>query len=130
MNTRRLLIPAMLSLFSVLVGGCGGGGSGGRPATVVSGNVRSASAGTARHGLDRLWRLVRAWTFAEAVAQVPGITVAIQASPNSTTTDSNGFFRLEGNQFGPSFLQFTGNGANATLAVTLPAGGEVDLIDI
>jgi len=130
MRPRGLLVTALFSLLAVLVAACGGGGSSSRPATIVSGNVRSASAGTARHGLQRLWRLVRALTFAEAVAQVPGITVAIQGTPNSTTTDSNGFFRLEGNQFGPSVLQFTGDGADATLAVTLPAGGELDLIDV
>jgi uncharacterized protein DUF5666 len=130
MHARRVLLPAVFSLFAVLVAACGGGGSSGRPPTTVDGNVRSASAGTARHGLGNLWRLVRAWTFAEAVAQVPGITVSIQGSANTTTTDSNGFFRLEGNQFGPAILQFVGNGANATLPVTLPAGGGLDLIDV
>src|SRR5262249_50997096 len=129
MDSRRFAMVALLSLF-VLVAACGGGGSGSRPPTTVSGNVRSASAGTARHGLGSLWRLVRAWTFPEAVAQVPGITVSIQGSSNTTTTDTNGFFRLEGNQFGPSVLQFTGNGANATLALTLPAGGALELIDV
>jgi hypothetical protein len=119
----------LLSLSAPLMAGCSGGSSS-RPPTIVTGNVRSASAGTARHGLGRLWQLVRAWTLAEAVAQVPGITVSIQLSSNTTTTDSNGFFRLQGNQFGSSLLQFTGNGADATLAVTLPAGGELDLIDV
>ncbi len=61
---------------------------------------------------------------------MPGITVSIQASTTTTTTDSNGFFRLEGNNFGPAVLQFTGNGANATLPVTLPSGGVLDLIDV
>jgi Domain of unknown function (DUF5666) len=130
MHWRRILLPALFSLFAVLVAACGGGGSGGRPPTTVDGNVRSASAATARHGLGNLWRLVRAWTFAEAVAQVPGITVSIQASSTTTTTDSNGFFQLQGNNFGPATLQFTGNGADATLPVTLPAGGVLDLIDV
>jgi hypothetical protein len=130
MHSRRVLLPGLVSLFAVVLAACGGGGSSSRPLTIVDGNVRSASAGTAREGVGNLWRLVREWTVAEAVAQVPGITVSIQASTNTTTTDSNGFFRLEGNQFGPSILQFVGNGANATLPVTLPAGGELDLIDV
>jgi hypothetical protein len=126
---RRFLLVTMISL-STVVGCGGGGGGGGRPATIVSGNVRSASAATARRGLERVWQLVRAWTLPEAVAQVPGITVAIQGSPLSTTTDSNGFFQLQGNQFGPTLFQFTGDGADATLGVTLPAGGTFELIDI
>jgi hypothetical protein len=73
MNARHLLTAAMLSLYPLFTVGCGGGGSGGRPATIVSGNVRSVSSGTARRGLEELWRLVRAWTVAEAVAQVTGI---------------------------------------------------------
>src|SRR4029077_20644091 len=46
------------------------------------------------------------------------------------TTDAQGFFRLEGNQFGPSVVRFTGNGADASLDVTLPAGGELDPVDV
>lgn len=118
-----------LLFFAVIVAGCGGG-SGHRPPTIVAGNVRSASAGTARHGVGRIWQFVRFWTVSQAVAQVPGITVAIQGSSNATATDTNGFFRLTGNQFGPAVLQFTGNGADATLPVTLPSGGELDLVNV
>jgi len=122
-----------LSIFALLalVAGCGGGSGGGRPPTIVAGNVISASAGTAsRNVLQRLWRLAAAWWHSEAIAQVPGITVAIGGSSNAGLTDDQGFFRLEGNQFGPVSLLFTGNGANASLPVTLPAGGEVDLINV
>jgi len=98
---------------------------------VVAGNVRSVSAGAASATrLERLWRMVRAWWSADAVAQVPGITVAIVGSGNSTTTDDQGLFRLEGNQFGPTAIQFAGNDVDATFGLTLPAGGEVDLIDV
>jgi hypothetical protein len=130
---RRSLLdtPRSLLLCVTLAAGCGGGSGGGRPATVVAGNVRSISAGAASATrFERLWRLVRAWWSAQAVAQVPGITVAIVGSGNSTTTDEQGLFRLEGNQFGPTAIQFTGNGADASFGLTLPAGGEVDLIDV
>ncbi len=122
-----------LSIFALLalVAGCGGGSGGGRAPTIVAGNVVSASAGTAsRSVLRRLWQLAAAWWHSEAVAQVPGITVAIGGSSNAGLTDNQGFFRLEGNQFGPVSLLFTGNGANASLPVTLPAGGELDLINV
>jgi hypothetical protein len=56
--------------------------------------------------------------------------VAIGGSSNADLTDKKGFFRLEGNQFGPVSFLFTGNGANASLPVTLPAGGELDLINV
>jgi hypothetical protein len=58
------------------------------------------------------------------------VSVAIEGTSNSTSTDDLGFFRLEGNQFGPSALRFSGNGADARYPLTLPAGGEVDLIDV
>jgi hypothetical protein len=80
----------------------------------------------ARGPLDRLL----AWWRAEAVAQVPGIVVAIENSTTVATTDTDGFFRLEGNQFGPSVVHFTGDGADARLPLKLPSGGEVDLIDV
>ena len=131
MRQSRLSPPRSLLLCAVLAAGCGGGSGSSRPATVVSGNVRSVSAGAAAATrLDRLWRVVQAWWSGEAVAQVPGITVAIVGSGNSTTTDEQGLFQLEGNQFGRAAIQFTGNGADASLPLTLPAGGEVDLIDV
>lgn len=130
MRRRNLGALGTVLLSIVLVTGCGGGGSGSRGPTVVSGNVRSASAATTSRGLVRLWRMVRAWWGAEAVAQVPGIAVSIDGTGNSTFTDEQGFFRLEGNQFGPSVLHFTGNGTDARYPLTLPSGGEVDLIDV
>jgi hypothetical protein len=131
MRQSRLSPPRRLLLCALLVAGCGGGSGSGQPPTVVSGNVRSVSAAAvAETRLDRLWRMVQAWWSGEAVAQVPGITVAIVGSGNSTTTDDQGLFQLEGNQFGPAAIQFTGNGADATFPLTLPAGGEVNLIDV
>jgi hypothetical protein len=131
MRQSRLSSPRRLLLCALLVAGCGGGSGGGQPPTVVSGNIRSVSAtAVAETRLDRLWRMVQAWWSGEAVAQVPGITVAIVGSGNSTTSDEQGLFRLEGNQFGSAAVQFTGNGADATFPLTLPAGGEVDLIDV
>jgi hypothetical protein len=115
----------------VLVASCGGGSGGGRAPTLVTGNVISASAGTAaRSVLHRLWQLAAGWWHSEAVAQVPGITVAIGGTSNADLTDKNGLFRLEGNQFGPVSLLFTGNGANGSLPITLPAGGELDVINV
>lgn len=124
-----LALAALLVLVTITAG-CGGGGGGKRPPTVVSGNVRSVSAGTSAGLLERLWRTAARWWRSEAVAQVPGIAVAIEGSSNSTNTDDLGFFRLEGNQFGPSAVRFSGGGADARYPLTLPAGGEVDLIDV
>ncbi|MBI2963840.1 MAG: hypothetical protein HYY35_08810 [Deltaproteobacteria bacterium] len=128
---RRNLDPLGAVLLAlVLAAGCGGG-SGGRAPTVVSGNVRSAvAAATAARGLERLWRMVRAWWSGEAVAQVPGIAVAIEGTSNSASTDERGFFRLEGNQFGPAVLHFSGSGTDARYPLTLPSGGEVDLVNV
>jgi hypothetical protein len=127
-TTKRAIgIFALLAL----VAGCGGGSGGGHAPTIVTGNVISASAGTtARSVLQRLWQVAVSWWRAEATAQVPGITVAISGTSNAGLTDDQGFFRLEGNQFGPVALLFTGNGANASLPVTLPAGGELDLLNV
>ncbi len=61
---------------------------------------------------------------------MPGITVAIAGTGNAGVTDDQGFFRLEGSQFGRAVLQFTGNGADVNFPVTLPSGGELDLINV
>jgi hypothetical protein len=113
------------------IAGCSSGGGGGTPPTIVSGNVLAASAGsTARNRIGGFWKLAVAWLRSEAVAQVPGVTVAIAGTGNTGLTDEQGFFRLEGTQFGRAVLQFTGNGADVNLPVTLPSGGELDLINI
>ena len=133
---RRPTIYRLLQiLVLVTISACGGGGSGGRPPTIVAGNVSAAGPSTtAAIGVERermsLWRAALAWWRAEAVAQVPGVTISILNSGTHTTTDAQGFFRLDGDQFGPSVLRFVGNGADAQLPITLPAGGEVDLIDV
>lgn len=115
-----------LVIFTLALASCSGS-SDHRPPTVVAGNVRSVSAtATTRGPFLRL----AAWWRAEAVAQVPGIVVAIENSSTAATTDADGVFRLEGNHFGPSVLHFTGTGADAQLAVTLPSGGELDLLDV
>jgi len=116
-------------LLAAIVAGCNGGSSGGSP-TIVAGKVRSAGTATAARGIERLWLLAQAWWRSQAFAQVPGITVSIVNSSTAATTDAQGFFRLEGNQFGPSVVRFAGNGADASLDVTLPAGGELDLVDV
>lgn len=114
---------------AILVAGCSGGGDD-RPPTIVTGNVRSTSATAQADGFERLWRLVRAWWSSDAVAQVPGVTVAIENTANTTTTDEQGFFRLEGDQFGAATIQFAAPGLSARLPVTLPAGGQLDLINV
>jgi hypothetical protein len=129
MHLTKRTVLALASL--AIVAGCSGGSGNGRSPTIVAGNVVSASAGLAsRSVIRRLWQLAAASWRSEAVAQVPGITVAIAGSSTAGTTDDLGFFRLEGNQFGPVVIQFTGNGANAGLPVTLPFGGELDLVNV
>ncbi len=129
MHPTKRTVLALASL--AIVTGCSGGSGSGRPPTVVAGNVVSASAGLAsRDVIGRIRKLVAAWWRSEAIAQVPGITVAITGSGTAGTTDDLGFFRIEGNQFGPVVLQFTGNGANASLPATLPSGGELDLVNV
>ncbi|MGH7898159.1 MAG: carboxypeptidase-like regulatory domain-containing protein [Candidatus Binatia bacterium] len=125
---RNAVARPALVLAIFCLGGCSGG-SGDRSETIVSGNVRSATA-TAAMRPRTLWQLVESWWSAEVQAQVPGITVAILNSSTSARTDDLGFFRLEGREFGPVLLQFTGPGLTATLGVTLPAGGELDLINV
>lgn len=130
---RRPLLTALLGsifLLVVVAAGCGGGGGGSRPPTVIAGNVRSASTASTTGLLERLWRFARSLWSSDAVAQVPGITVAIEGQSSSTNTDDLGFFRLEGNQFGATALRFSGSGADARYPLTLPAGGEVDLVDV
>jgi hypothetical protein len=127
MSKRTVLALALLAI----VTGCNGGSGDGRSPTIVAGNVVSASAGvTSRGAIRRLWQLALGWWRSEAIAQVPGITVAIAGSSTAGITDDLGVFRLEGNQFGPVVLQFTGNGANAALPVTLPFGGELEVVNV
>ena len=126
-STKRTVLSLALL---ALVAGCGGSSGGGSSPTIVAGNVISASAGTTTSALRRLWQLAAAGWHSEAVAQVPGITVAISGTSNAGLTNDQGFFRLSGNQFGPVALPFTDNGANARLPVTLPAGGELDLTNV
>jgi hypothetical protein len=129
MHSTKRTVLALAALATVAA--CSGGSGNGRNPTIVSGNVVSASAGlSSREAIRPLWQLVATWWRAEAVAQVPGITVAITGSSTAGTTDDFGFFRLEGNQFGPVVVQFTGNGANAGLPVTLPFGGELELVNV
>jgi len=92
--------------------------------------VRSATTGATAAVRGTIWQLLARLWRAEAVAQVPGVTVAIVNSPTNGMTDEQGFFRLEGDQFGDSVLRFTGGGADATLPVTLPFGGELTLINV
>ena len=126
----RRNLDLLVSLVLIATIAACSGGSDGRPPTTVAGNVRSAAAASTARGPARLWRSVLAWWHAVAVAQIPGITIAIVNSSTATTTDAQGFFRLQGDHFGPSVVQFAGGGADAQLAVTLPAGGELDLIDV
>lgn len=105
-------------------------GSGGSVPTVITGNVRSASTGSASSRPSFPWlAALRQW-ISEAEAQVPGVNVAIENSSVSSSTDETGTFRLEGNQFGPATLRFTGSGADGTLAVTLPASGFLRLVNV
>jgi len=120
---------ATVLVCALLAAGCSGGGDDRGP-TIVSGNVRSVSATAKAHGLERLWQLVRAWWSAAAVAQVPGVTVAIENTNSTTSTDEQGFFRLEGDKFGPATIQFGAPSISARLPVTLPAGGELDLVNV
>lgn len=130
MRRSTVRLAGVLLLSAWLGAGCGGGSGGGGGATVITGNVRSVSMAAAATRFERVWRIVRAWWRSDAMAQVPGITVALVGAGVSTVTDEQGFFRLSVSQFGPSAVQFTGNGADAVLPLTLPAGGEVDLIDV
>ena len=130
MRSRTSTTALALLLLAAISVACGGGSSGGRNPTVIDGNVKSASAATASRGLPRLWRLAMAWWRGEATAQVPGIAVTLVGTTSTTTSDEQGFFRLEGNQFGPNSLEFSGNGADVTYPLTLPFGGEVDLVDV
>lgn len=130
MRRPRSIVAALLVSAPLLLSACGGS-SDSRPPTIVAGNVRSVAAGTASaHGLRRLWLAAAGWWRSEAVAQVPGIAVEIQGTSTNTHTDSQGFFRLDGNHFGPAVVVFTGNGASGAFPLTLPAGGEVDLLDV
>ena len=131
---RRLAASvSVLGLVALSFAGCGGGGGGGRDLTIVSGNVRSASGGSASLDGSRrgVWaRLASLFFGSEAIAQVPGITVAIANTDRSTVTDENGFFRMEVGQFGVVNLLFSGNGVNAGRTVVLPFGGSYQLIDV
>ena len=121
-----LLVGASLS--ALLAVACSGGG--GNSPTVVSGNIRTVSATARLDHSPTLWRLVRAWWRGEAVAQVPGVTVAIENPNDSAATDTQGFFRIETPRFGASTLLLGGSGVSARLPVTLPAGGELDLVNV
>lgn len=119
----------LIVLFALVAAACSGG-SGGREPTVTTGNVRFVSASTSAAPRLRPWlAALRGW-ISEAVAQVPGITVSIDGSSASATTDDTGTFRIEGNQFGPSVIRFTGSGTEGTLAVTLPASGFLRLVNV
>jgi hypothetical protein len=73
--------------------------------------------------------LIRWWR-GEAAAQVPGVNVDIENAPTSGVTDGTGTFRLQGNQFGPATLRFSGNGADGRLAVVLPGSGFLRFVNV
>ena len=130
-RTARRRSKRAFSIFALLalVAGCGGGCGGGRAPTIVTGNVISASAGTAaRSGLHRLWQ--QPGGIPKPSPKYLELPWQSEGAATSTLPIKKGLFRLEGNQFGPVSLLFTGNGANASLPITLPAGGELDLINV
>jgi hypothetical protein len=116
-------------VFAALAVACSGGGGGNSP-TAVTGNVLTVSATARLQRSPSLWRMVRSWWNGEAVAQVPGVSVAIENTSATTATDEQGFFRLDTERFGPSTLLFGAPGVAARLPVTIPAGGELDLVNV
>jgi hypothetical protein len=124
-RSARAFGPLLLAALAVA---CSGGG--GKSATVLTGNVRTASATAQLERSPSLWRLVRSWWSGEAVAQVPGVSVAIENTSDTTSTDTQGFFRFDTERFGASTLLFGAPGVAARFSILLPAGGEVDLVDI
>jgi hypothetical protein len=113
---------------AALVVACSGGG--GNSPTAVTGNVLTVSATARLQRSPSLWQLVRSWWSGEAVAQVPGVSVAIENTTATTSTDQQGFFRLETERFGASTLLFGAPGVAARLPVTIPAGGDLDLVNL
>jgi hypothetical protein len=109
---------------------CSGGGGGGNSPTAVTGNIVTASATARLERSPSLWRLVRSWWSGEAIAQVPGVSVAIENTTATTSTDEQGFFRLETERFGASTLLFGAPGVAARFPVTIPAGGDLNLVNL
>ena len=127
-----ILVSAHVAL---LVVGCdSGGGSGPDGNSTIQGTVDSFSAGGAfympREKESRLMELARHvmnLVVPEAKAAVQGVTVRLEGTDLSGTTDDRGFFIISGAPGGDRELTFSYNGQSAALPVNVPDNGVVTL---
>jgi Carboxypeptidase regulatory-like domain len=133
-------LPAMALGLTLAVTSCaGGGGSTGTGVsglTTAQGNVSSVQTSRAasrdpRILLARLLDTLAPVRVADALSGVANVTVRIEGTALSTTSDANGSFMLRGDFGGPITLIFEQAGGSPTrLRVSVPTGGTLTLTDV
>jgi hypothetical protein len=120
-----MMIRKTAAVLAVLcaLGGCAeeGGSRGSGISSAVEGNVVSIASAS-----------IAAEQGAPAPPSVAGIDVAVEGTAARVTTDAAGHFSLRGQFYGPIHLVFqrTVDGLLARIAVKIPAGGTLTLVDV
>lgn len=141
-HTNRILLSVFVLALSahilVLSSGCeGGGGDGPDGSSTVQGTVDSFSSNGAFYmptepggPLEQLARHILNVIVPQAHAAVRGVTVSVQGTGLSGTTDDTGFFIISGVPPGAQVLEYTLNGQTERLNVNVPDNGIVTLNNI
>lgn len=133
-----VFVLALSAHILVLSSGCeGGGGDGPDGSSTVQGTVDSFSSSGAFYmptepggPLEQLARHILNVIVPQAHAAVRGVTVSVQGTGLSGTTDDTGFFIISGVPPGAQVLEYTLNGQTERLNVNVPDNGIVTLNNI
>lgn len=139
MNRSAAAVAVALALHGLLVTiGCdsgGGGGADGR--STVQGTVNSFSVAGNYYApskepslLPRLLVSVADLLMPPARAAVAGVSVSVQGTDISGTTDGSGNFILSGVPGGQQVIVFSYNGQTSTYSINVPGYGNVELSGI
>jgi hypothetical protein len=136
MHARRLFLRLTFAA-SVALASCSmDGGSSGTGVTTAQGNVASAQSALRRptersNWLARLGDLLRLEGSAVARSAVEGVRVSIEGTDFAATSDSNGFFAVQGDFAGPVGMRLEReDGLSARLVIVVPNGGLLTLSNV
>jgi len=129
-----VMAAALVSLHLALVAGCTGGGGGPDGRSTVQGNVNTFSVAGRFYAPEKeagMWATIGSrvleWVLPSAHAGIGGVTVHVQGTDITGTTDDRGNFILSGVPGGQQVIEFTYNGVTSTLTLNVPDYGLVKL---
>lgn len=128
------MAAALVSFHLAFVVGCTGGGGGADGRSTVEGNVNTFSVAGHFYAPEKdagMWATIGGrvleWVLPSAHAGIGGVTVHVQGTDITGTTDDRGNFILSGVPGGQQVIEFTYNGVTSTLTLNVPDYGLVKL---